>query len=364
MFGKDSAKMSNLGLPDGPSSIRGASLRRRPILPAMTHEIGQNDPPAGLESMPSVFLERLERILAPDDYDRALRSFVEPKKTSFRVNTLLAAPREVLDHLRTEGIRPDPIPWLPGALVVEPADRARLLESRPCTERRIYVQNPSSMVPPVILGPTRGEEVLDLTAAPGSKTHQMACLMKNEGRITAVESVRSRYYKLRDNMESLGAENVRPFFQDGTVTWRYRPEYFDRVLLDAPCSSEGRFRSDDPETTKYWSIKKVRDMSRKQRRLLFSGIQCLKPGGRLVYSTCSFSPEENEVVLQRFLDKFSDSLRIVPIDLEVPAFKSGMIEWEGRRFSPDMRHARRIVPDDLMDGFFVCCLQKTSSTVR
>jgi len=192
----------------------------------------------------------------------------------------------------------------------------------------------------------------------------MACLMKNQGRITAVESVRSRYYKLRDNLDSLGATNVRPFFQDGTVTWRYRPEYFDRVLLDAPCSSEGRFRSEDPETTRYWSMKKVRDMSRKQRRLLFSAIQCLKPGGRLVYSTCSFSPEENEVVIQRFLEKFSSSLRVVPVVMDLPGFRPGRVEWEGRRLSHALEHAARIVPDDTWDGFFVCCLEKTASTRR
>ncbi len=330
----------------------------------MPADAGTNTSDADPASLPGAFLERLERILAPKDYRSALRSFSHPKQVSFRVNTLVADEKSVLADLEEEGIECRRVSGVAGGWSVEAAGRPTLLQSGPHRDRRIYVQNPSSMIPPLALGPTRGEEVLDLAAAPGSKTHQMACLMKNEGLITAVESVRSRYYKLRDNMQSLGAENVRPFFQDGTTTWRYRPEYFDRVLLDAPCSSEGRFRSDDAETTRYWGMRKVRDMSRKQRRLLFSAIQCLKPGGRLVYSTCSFSPEENEVVVQRFLNKFSSALRILPVDLDVPAFREGMTEWEGRQFSADLRMARRIAPDELMDGFFVCLLEKTASTVR
>ncbi|MDX1739685.1 MAG: RsmB/NOP family class I SAM-dependent RNA methyltransferase, partial [Rhodothermales bacterium] len=234
----------------------------------MTPDAGQNTSDAGTASLPDAFRERLERILAPEDYGKALRSFSQPKQVAFRVNTLRADEESVVTELRSHDLDCEPVAGIPGAWSVKATDRLALLASGAYRDRLIYVQNPSSMLPPLVLAPRRGEGVLDLTAAPGSKTHQMACLMKNEGLITAVESVRPRYYKLRDNMLSLGAENVRPFFQDGTTTWRYRPEYFDRVLLDAPCSSEGRFRLDDPESTRYWSKRKVRDMSRKQRRLL------------------------------------------------------------------------------------------------
>lgn len=312
--------------------------------------------------IPEGFLGRLSRMLTPDDFAATVRSFVEPKRTSFRINTLVSGAGSALRQLASEGVPFLPAPAPPDVFSVDSLHREALLASTVYRERRIYVQNPASMVPAIVLAPVAGDEVLDLAAAPGSKTHQMACIMGNSGRITAVESVRSRYYKLRDNMEAMGAEIVRPFFQDGTMTWRHRPEYFDRVLLDAPCSSEGRFRSDDPETTRYWSPRKVREMSRKQRRLLFSAIQCLRPGGRLVYSTCSFAPEENEVVVHKLLLKFSDALRVVPPDVALPGFRDGLTAWDGREFSPHLRHARRIVPDDLFDGFFVCCLEKISST--
>ncbi|MDX1428886.1 MAG: RsmB/NOP family class I SAM-dependent RNA methyltransferase, partial [Rhodothermales bacterium] len=108
---------------------------------------------------------------------------------------------------------------------------------------------------------------------------------------------------------------------------------------------------------------KVTEMSRKQRRLLYSAIKCLKPGGRLVYSTCSFSPEENEVVVQKMLTKFGGAIRILPITLDVPQFRSGMTEWKGREFDGSISMARRIVPDAAMDGFFVCGLEKMASTL-
>lgn len=316
-----------------------------------------------LEALPEAFLERFERIIPATDLRRALRSFITDKRTAFRVNTLVTDVVSVIVSLDREGLHAEPVPWSLDGFSVASDRRDALLSSAAYHRREIYIQNPSSMVPPLVLAPMPDEEVLDLTAAPGSKTHQMACMMGNTGRITAVESARPRYYKLRENMRLHAAENVRPFFQDGTTTWRHRPEFFDRVLLDAPCSSEGRFRTENPETTRYWSPKKIRDASRKQRRLLYSGIQCLKPGGRLVYSTCSFAPEENEVVVNKLMKKFPQALRIVPITMDIAALRAGLTEWEGRVFSADLSLAGRIVPDELMDGFFVCCIEKTVSTV-
>lgn len=289
-------------------------------------------------------------------------SFGAPRSTAFRVNTLVAQVDEVADVLVAAGLTVSPVSWMPSAFTVAAADRESLLDSRPYREGLIYVQNLSSMVPPLSLDAQPGEEILDLAAAPGSKTHQMACAMRNTGRITAVEVVRARYYKLRDNMERLGADCVRPFFQDGTRTWRHRPEFFDRVLLDAPCSSEGRFRSDTPETTKYWSTRKVSEMARKQRRLLYSAIRCLKPGGSVVYSTCSFSPEENEMVVHKLVAKFGGAIRIAPIPFELPQFRSGLTSWRGREFDKSMSMTRRIIPDASMDGFFVARLVKVEST--
>ncbi len=312
--------------------------------------------------LPEAFVERLSDILPASDLAPTLESFSRPRSASFRINTLVADSEEVVGELEGDGLELRQVGWLPTAYVVPSVQRRQLLDSSANREGRIYVQNLSSMIPPLALDARPGEEILDLTAAPGSKTHQLACAMENTGRITAVEVVRARYYKLRDNMERLGADCVRPFFQDGTRTWRHRPEFFDRVLLDAPCSSEGRFRSNVPDTTKYWSPRKVSEMSRKQRRLLYSAIRCLKPGGTLVYSTCSFSPEENEVVVHKLVAKFDGAVRIAPIPMEHPQFRDGLTWWRGREFNDSMSMTRRILPNASMDGFFVCRLEKLEST--
>ena len=171
------------------------------------------------------------------------------------------------------------------------------------------------MVPPILLSPQSEECILDLGAAPGSKTLQLAELMGNQGNIWAVESVRGRFFRLRDNLARHGAENVQTHLADGTRIWRRHPEHFDRVLLDAPCSSEGRFRADAPKTYAYWSEKKIAEASRKQRRLCYSAVQCLKPGGVLVYSTCTFAPEENEAIINRVLRQFAGALTVEDIAL-------------------------------------------------
>ena len=174
--------------------------------------------------------------------------------------------------------------------------------------------------------------------------------------------MKGRFFRLRANLEAQGATSVRTFLQDGTRVWRYRPEHFDRVLLDAPCSSEGRFHLSDPETYAYWSPRKVGEMARKQRRLLYSAVRCLKPGGTLVYSTCSFAPEENEAVLDKLLRQFNGALRLEPLGLDLENMQPPLQSWQGRPFRSDLSPARRLLPTETMEGFFVAKLIKIART--
>lgn len=315
-------------------------------------------------ALPPAFLARLEALVPAAHRASVLSAFDRPRAAGFRVNTLRATTDAVLPALRAAGLAPRPLPWMEHGYYVPAADRQRLLETPACRDGALYLQNPSSMVPVVCLRPRPGERILDLTAAPGSKTLQIACAMRGEGELAAVEVVRARYYKLRDNLAAQGATGVRTFLRDGTSVWRHRPEYFDRVLLDAPCSSEGRFHTADPASWAYWSPRKIREMSRKQRRLIYSAVQCLRPGGVLVYSTCSFAPEENEATLHHALRKFGDALEVEPLGLELPAMQPALSAWEGRRFDPRIAPARRILPDGVMEGFFVARLRKKASTLR
>ena len=315
-------------------------------------------------ALPEAFLARLRRLVPPDRLPMVEAAFQEPRITAFRVNTLKADRDAVLAALEAEGIQPRPVAWYADAFQVAPEARAALLESRPYRERWIYVQDLASMLPPLVLAPEPDARVLDLCAAPGSKTLQLACLMQGRGEIAAVEVVRPRFYRLKANVQAYGAPNVRLYLQDGTRVGRYRPESFDYVLVDAPCSSEGRFHLSDPDTFAYWSPRKIREMARKQYRLLVSAVQSLRPGGVLVYATCTMAPEENEAVLDRLLRTFDGVLTVEPLDLPVSNQLPGLESWEGRSFHPDLRHARRILPTTEMEGFFLCRLRKRASTQR
>ena len=324
--------------------------------------------------LPDVFLDRLARIVAPADLPGVLATFEAPLRTSFRVCTLLADEPSVLARLA--GVPFEAVPGVAGAFSVEAPYRAALLASGPALAGHVYVQNASSQVPVGVLAPQPDERVLDLCAAPGSKTGQLAAAMANTGEVVAVEKVRGRFLRLRANVAAQGATNVAARLGSGTSVPHTDPEAFDRVLLDAPCSTEGRFRTDTPETTAYWSTRKIREMRGAQGKLLYAAIQALRPGGHLVYSTCTFAPEENEGALTKALKMFGDRIEVVPIDglgtgrLEGndgnggrPLVRDGLAAWDGRAFHPSVHHARRVLPDGRFEAFFVARLVKHESTI-
>ncbi len=314
--------------------------------------------------LPEEFLERLKSILPAAQYRRCVQTFCRKTATAFRANPLKAEKTSLEEELRAEGFGLEPLAWKRDAFVVPHQQRRPLTESRACREGRLYIQNPSSMVPPQVQDPQPGEWILDLGAAPGSKTVQMAGMMGNEGEIAAVESVRSRFFRLRANLEHCGATNVRTYLKDGTRVWKNCPEMFDWVLLDAACSAEGQFNVHDSSSYAYWSPGKIREMQRKQKRLLVSAVQCLKPGGVLVYSTCSFAPEENEVVVNSVLERFGAALRLEEGALSLARVQQGLTCWQDRSLHPDLSRAILILPDGVMEGFFVCCLRKLESTLK
>lgn len=335
--------------------------------------------------LPDAFLDRLAEIVPPDRLDAVLSAYAAPPSASFRLNTLAAQTQEarahVLTSLEAEGVRMKPIPWAPGAFAVPPEDRAALVGSQAFEAQQIYVQNASSMIPPLVLAPAveasgvalHDALVLDLAAAPGSKTLQIAALMDASAReasaevagtLAAVEVIKSRFFRMKANLAAQGAAWVETYLQDGGKVGGYRPEHFDAVLLDAPCSSEGRFRASEPETTAYWSPRKIKEMASKQRRLLASGLRALRPGGALVYATCSLAPEENEAVIDRALRRADGTLALEPLTLasgdvlDLPNAIAPLQAWAGRRFKNDLSAARRILPAPEHHGFFVAKLRK------
>ena len=308
-------------------------------------------------ALPPEFLERLARILPASEHDAVLRSFSQAKPTTFRVNTLHASVEAVRTELEGAGFQLDPVSWRPGAFMLRQGELERLQETEVYKTGKVYVQSLSSMMPALALDPQPGERILDLTAAPGSKTTQMACLMNGQGTIVANDNNRPRFYKLKANVKMQGASNVEVSLRYGE-SFGQRPGEFDRVLVDAPCSTEGRFYLPKPASYQFWKPRKMHEMAHKQRKLLAAGLHTLKPGGVLVYSTCTFAPEENEAVVDWALKKYAHLVSLEPITLPIQNVSPGLVGWEDRSYHPELRQAVRILPNTVMEGFFMAKLRK------
>lgn len=314
------------------------------------------------DSFPEAFVERYTSTFGEDRLNQILTGFDANRWTWFRVNLLKIDIESTLRSLRDLGITFQMDPDLPDAGFVLPEQREALLDSKLVENGLVYVQGLASQLPVRFLDVRPGLSILDLAAAPGSKTLQIAQLTSGQDEVAAVELVRKRKFKLLDNLKRHGADHVRVFLQDGSKVWKYRPEYFDRVLLDAPCSSEGRFQLNDPSSFSYWSSSKVKEMVRKQRRLLFSAVHALKPGGVLVYSTCAISPEENEGAIEHILSAFEGILEVAPIEYEAPERVKPIMEWKKKPLDDQISRVCRLIPSERMEGFFVCKMIKIASS--
>ncbi len=310
--------------------------------------------------LPELFVQRLQSLLPPESFDRVLETFRRPKATTFRLNPLKTDAERLEKELRDSGLHPEAVAELPGAYRLPAEERRALTESDAFHEGRLYIQNLSSMLAPLALNPRPGERNLDLAAAPGGKTLMMAGMMEDRGWLSAVEPVKERFFKLKANLERSGATIVHTYMKDGRGIGRACPLMFDRVLLDAPCSSEAKFSTLNPKSYAFWSPRKIKESQKLQKRLILSAWESLRPGGRLLYSTCSFAPEENEAVLDALLKK-RPTAEILPLELPVANVTEGLEAWEKRRFDPAVTRARRILPTEEMDGFFLALIEKKES---
>lgn len=314
-------------------------------------------------SIPEKFLERLTAIVGPSLFHEIEKIFVE-RPTTFRVNTLKADRVIIANSLRDQGFRLKKVLWYPDAFILENKSKRELMETDIYETGKIYIQSLASMVPPVVLAPMPGEKVLDLTAAPGSKTSQIAALMQRQGELVANDNNKVRFFKLKHNVEFLGVADEVPGWkftirmEDGWKLCEEYPEYFDKILLDAPCSAEARFVSGEPKTYGYWKEQKIKEMAYKQRKLLLSAWQALKPGGVLVYSTCTFAPEENEFQAGRLLERYPDEARLEEVSIDGLKILKPLKEWKGKSFQPDVQKAIRILPTKEIEGFFVVKIRK------
>lgn len=313
--------------------------------------------------LPPDFLEKTILAFGQEKAHKIFVSFSHKNPSTFRANTLKISAERLLESLKELKIEVEQLPWYSDAFILKNVPQKVLTETDMYKQGYLYVQSLSSMIPPLVLSPQPGEKILDLTAAPGSKTTQIAALMQNSGEILANDKSRIRMYKLEANVRLQRATNVKFSYIPGEFLWKKYPEYFDKTLVDVPCSMEGRFFVDDPKTYQDWKWGKVKMLSEMQKWLLRSAISATKPGGTIVYSTCTINPEENEGVIDWILKKEKGHVELEKIDIPHLSTENGMTQFGNKKYDASVTHSLRIFPSDIMEGFFVAKLKKLASNL-
>ena len=282
--------------------------------------------------LPEAFLNRMKGQLGAE-YAAYLESLERPRAVALRF-----APGKQ-PELPFVG---DPVPWEPLGYYYDPQARPGL---HPYHEAGVYyLQEASAMSAVALLDPQPGERVADLCAAPGGKSTQIAGRLEGKGFLLCNEFNSKRAKILSQNIERMGVANALVTNEDTAVLADRFPGFFDRVLVDAPCSGEGMFRKEEAAITD-WSQETVEMCAQRQQTIIHNAARLLKPGGRLVYSTCTFAPEENELLVEDFLQKHPD---FEAVAVEAP--------W----FAPGPNGSFRLWPHKLLgEGHFVAVLQKT-----
>ncbi|CAM3800424.1 RsmB/NOP family class I SAM-dependent RNA methyltransferase [Cohnella lubricantis] len=255
-----------------------------------------------MTSLPAAYVERIRRQLG-SEADAMLASYEEPRTYGLRLNPLKLTPDEPLFARLTEHFQLKPIPWCGLGYFYE--ESARPGRHPWHAAGLYYIQEPSAMIAAELLDPQPGEIVLDLAAAPGGKTTQIASRMQGRGLLVANEIHTGRAKILAENVERLGIVNaVVTNAAPDELSARWSGA-FDRIMLDAPCSGEGMFRKDPPSASE-WSPEAIDACAARQRSILPDAAKLLKPGGRLVYSTCTFNRSENEETISWFLEAYPE----------------------------------------------------------
>ncbi|MBF0250108.1 MAG: RsmB/NOP family class I SAM-dependent RNA methyltransferase [Alphaproteobacteria bacterium] len=313
----------------------------------------------GGDNRRQVYLSRLSKIFGVRE-NLAERMASVRLRSSIRINALSPlTPNEILARLDDLGAELQPIPWCPGAYHLL-SDKSAVAESDLFQDGHVYIQNASSLIPALAMGPQAGERILDVCAAPGGKTAHIQALAGGGASIVANDAMQPRLQKLEEVLTTFRVGNAEITNFEGQFIDRHVDGPFDRILLDAQCSGEGMLDLSHPNALRFWSVDRVIKMSYLQQKMLTAAWKLLKPGGVLIYSTCTFGPEENEGPVSRHLKHHVDAA-VEPIDLDIPGRRPGLKSWDGAPFDPSLKDAVRVLPSEFLEGFFVCRLRKAVS---
>lgn len=287
--------------------------------------------------------ERLEKQYGSKLAKEIVKGYGCKRPVTLRVNTLKTSPEEVKDKLTKEQISYKEVEWSKEALILDSVRENRVQELEMYQNGEIYLQSLSSMLPPILLNPKPGNDILDMAAAPGGKTTQIAALTGNLAHITACELNKIRAERLKYNVQKQGASSVYVMEKDA----RNLDDFFsfDQILLDAPCSGSGTLQVENEKVKQNFTEKLIQKSVASQAALLKKAITVLKSGGEMVYSTCSILKEENEEIVLPFLKE--NRVEVVPL------------EGKGLPLLPvAIEGSLCLAPNEWYEGFFIVKLRK------
>lgn len=286
------------------------------------------------------------------DLDALIDYINLPQRKSLRINTIKISSKFLKKRLE-EYLFFKQVPWCKEGFFVKRKQKFALGGLIEHSLGYFYIQEASSMLPAQVLLPDKNDLVLDVAAAPGSKTTQMAALMKNKGLIVANDIKYERLKALAINLTRMGVSNTVITLMHGLA---FKTNKFDKILLDAPCSGTGTLRK-SPQTLQIYNTSMITKLAKTQQRLIVGAFDNLKDSGTLVYSTCSLEPEENEGVIDYLLSQRKDA-KLDKIKINVKSSKP-IPDFKEKTYSPEIKKCLRVWPqDNNTDGFFVAKIKK------
>ncbi|BAF69790.1 SAM-dependent methyltransferase [Nitratiruptor sp. SB155-2] len=292
-----------------------------------------------------IFEERIRKI------EPSILELLHTKKSfSFRINHHRASTQEAIELLEQEGYHPRKVEWANDVFELPIEHRKSIVKSSAYTQNMIYIQNLSSIFSAYSIDIDPEDWVLDLAAAPGGKS---LIFSERAKKVSAVEPDKGRFFRMKRNFKEHMAKNIQTYNKDGRFIYKSCPGWFDKVFLDAPCSSEAHI---DGEVT-WWNVRRVRKFAKLQKELIVSAYESLKPGGQMIYSTCTFAPEENEAVVDFLIKKYPEA-QVMEVEVPFSNWMRGLSEWEEKEFHPDVAKTVRILPKGAYSGFFMAKIMK------
>ncbi len=312
-----------------------------------------------------IFLSRMASILQMPK-GKVKHLFFQRSRTTIRLNNLKNNPEHTYKVLtKTKSWKLQEVKNLEHTYFVNNKDKDEVANTQEYKAGHFYIQDLSSILSVYILDPKKGEDILDLAAAPGSKTTLISSLIDNQGKIVANDLDEKRIGRLNNVLHQFGSKNVEVTNKDGKILGKIYPNHFDRIILDALCSGEGRIYLAGRNPLRFWSIKMSNAMVKTQKELIESAFKSLSVGGTLVYSTCTLEPDENEGVVTHLLNKYENA-RMKDIEfvkdldpLLTDKITNGITKWSGNTYHQEVAKSIRINPSPEMMGFYIAKITKT-----